>query len=300
VVVPESEPELPVEPRLPAFLNPEFSPSLPPVAPSSNSPVWPIGVAAVIGIAVGFGIGYTVAIRDRGVVARAVVASPAPASNITQPTSPPSAPPALERPIIEPLVAAPPPKAAPAKQEVTTPAAPAVFDGRVVVRSTPAGARVFVDGRDRGQTPATIGELSRGEHRIRVVRDGYTAAERRVVLSESRPSQLLSVPLAHDPRTNKSSVPPKPNAKPTEADVLPKPVANASGQPGTLVVESRPQGARVLIDGRIAGTTPLNIGDVRAGNHTIRIEREGYSAWTSAVTVNGGEQNRVTASLEEK
>jgi hypothetical protein len=295
-----AEPELPVEPRLPAFLNPEFSPSVPAVAPSSNSPVWPIGVAAVIGIAVGFGFGYTVAIRDRGVVARAVVSSPAPASNIAQPTSPTPAPAAVERPIIEPLVAAQPPKAAPAKQVAPASAAPALFDGRVVVQSTPAGARVLVDGKDRGQTPAIVRELGRGEHRIRIVRDGYTAAERRVVLSESRPSQLLSVPLARDPRTNKSPVPPKPNAKPAEADVAPKPVASTSGQPGTLVVESRPEGAVVLVDGRVAGRTPLNIGDVRAGNHTIRIEREGYSAWTSTVTVNGGEQNRVTASLEEK
>ena len=239
--------------------------------------------------------------RDRGVVARAVVSSPAPTVNVAPPAAAPPAPAAVQRPSIEPLVAAPPPKAAPAKQESSAPPAPTLFDGRVLVRSTPAGARVFVDGRDRGQTPATIVELGRGEHRVRVVRDGYTSAERRVVLSDSRPSQLLSVPLARDPRATKSPVPPKPNGKSAaDADVSPKAVANASAQTGAIAVESRPQGALVLIDGRIAGTTPLSIGDVRAGNHTIRIEHDGYRAWTSAVTVNGGDQNRVTASLEEK
>ena len=35
------------------------------------------------------------------------------------------------------------------------------------VRSTPAGARVFVDGTDYGRTPATVRDLPRGAHRVR-------------------------------------------------------------------------------------------------------------------------------------
>src|SRR5204863_1080166 len=175
-------------------------------------------------------------------------------------------------------------------------------DGSVLVRSTPSAARVIVDGKDRGQTPATIRELGQGEHRIRVTRDGYTTAERRVVLSSKQPSQSLSIPLAREPHP----VSPKPTrAQPAKADVSPKPAveprpakADVPGS-GTLVVESRPQGAAVIIDGRHVGITPLSLGDVRVGNHAIRIERDGYRIWTAGVKISAGDQNRVTASLEK-
>ena len=68
---------------------------------------------------------------------------------------------------------------------------------------------------------------------------------------------------------------------------------------GTLIVESRPQGAAVVVDGRHVGTTPLRLSDVNAGKHAIRIEREGYRIWTAGADVSAGEQNRVTASLEK-
>jgi hypothetical protein len=168
----------------------------------------------------------------------------------------------------------------------------------VLVRSTPSGARVIVDGRDRGQTPATIRDLGRGEHRVRVVRDGYTSAERRVVLSPSQPSQSLSVPLAKEPRARaKAPVSPKLAVDGTPA----KAEADQStpAKVGTLIVESRPQGADVMIDGRPVGTTPLSLSDVRAGSHAVRLEREGYLIWTAPVKVTAGEQNRVTASLEK-
>jgi len=277
VVEPEPEPVVETT-RLPAFLESTSTHAV--SSPSSHSPVWPIGVAAVIGLAVGFGVGYTVAIRDRVVTAPAVtsvaVAQPpvAPKTVVETPV----------RPVETPRAAVPP------RNE---PAAVPLFVGRVLVRSTPPGARVFVDGKDRGQTPAAVSDLSRGEHRIRVVRDGYTTAERRVVLTPSQPLQSLSVPLAREPR-----VPAKQPA-PVVAPVAAKPSETQSTAPGSLVVESRPPGATVIVDGRAVGTTPMTVGDVRAGNHSVRITLDGYTTWSASVDIKGGEQNRVTASLEK-
>jgi hypothetical protein len=243
-------------------------------------------VAALIGIALGFGAGYMIAIRDRV----GGPSPPAPAARVETPAgndfteAPVAAAPVGVAPIVEKPVAPPPALAATA------------FAGRVLVRSTPSGARVFVDGKDRGQTPTTIPELARGEHRFRIVRDGYTTAERRVVLSPSQPSQSLSVPLAKEPRARAKTaplerVPPQAPARPA--------VESTPAMAGTLVIESRPQGATVIIDGRQMGTTPLSLGDVRVGSHAVRLERDGYRLWTAPVKVTAGEQNRVTASLEK-
>src|SRR5205814_10721548 len=85
----------------------------------------------------------------------------------------------------------------------------------------------------------------------------------------------------------------------TKVPASPKPDAIASAKAGSLIVESRPPGAAVIVDGQHAGITPLSLGDVRVGTHAIRIERDGYRIWTAGVNISAGAQNRVTASLEK-
>jgi hypothetical protein len=74
--------------------------------------------------------------------------------------------------------------------------------------------------------------------------------------------------------------------------------APASSAFATLSVSSRPPGARVLIDGKAMGTTPLSLARVAVGNHSIQLEQDGYRRWTSSVRVTSGARNRVAASLE--
>src|SRR5262249_1927657 len=137
-----------------------------------------------------------------------------------------------------------------------------------------------------------------GEHRVRIVHEGYTTAERRVVLSPERPSQALTVPLA------KAPVAPKPGAAPTaKTEVGPKPnssePAKAEPESGALVVDSRPTGATVLLDGRVVGKTPLTVPGVKVGDHTVRFELAGHYPWSAAVSVTGGAPTRVGGSLEK-
>jgi hypothetical protein len=65
-----------------------------------------------------------------------------------------------------------------------------------------------------------------------------------------------------------------------------------------LTVESRPTGAKVFLDDRFAGVTPLVVPGVAAGDHSIALDLAGYRRWTSPVRVMPSAENRVTASLD--
>jgi hypothetical protein len=54
------------------------------------------------------------------------------------------------------------------------------------VASDPAGAQVFVDGELRGQTPLQVDRVSPGDHRVKVVKDGYLDNSRLVKLGAGR------------------------------------------------------------------------------------------------------------------
>jgi hypothetical protein len=154
-------------------------------------------------------------------------------------------------------------------------AAAATTTGRILVRSTPAGATVTVDGVPRGQTPAAIRELAFGSHVILVTAVGYPQWQQTITLTEDRPSQSFEVALEGAGAT--TTVP---------------------GSAG-LQVDSRPAGAQVLVDGTRVGVTPLQLPTVAAGTHTIRIELPGFRPWATSVTVVSGQRTRVAASLEQ-
>ena len=154
--------------------------------------------------------------------------------------------------------------------------------GRLIVRSVPPGAMVVVDGRPRGQTPANLSEFAFGDHTVDVARSGFVPYSERVTLTAGAPSRTVSVRLQAGIPTGTAD-----------------PRAPAAAM-GSLFIDSRPQGGRVIIDGRFAGVTPLRVSDVRAGAHEVRIERPGFQGFMSNVDVKSGEQARVTAALEER
>jgi len=45
--------------------------------------------------------------------------------------------------------------------------------GGLVLKTTPPGAMIFVDGKQRGVSPITIGNLRSGGHQVRAVKEGY-------------------------------------------------------------------------------------------------------------------------------
>ena len=251
----------------------------------SRSLVLPVILALVLGLLIG-AAGYAWFIRSPEDPAPSVTATgptaEKPAAGTAKPYSEGTiAPTPTPNTARAPTVAAEKPAPAPA-----APAAPKV--GRVVVSSTPRGAGVTIDGRWRGRTPLTLEDVPFGSHEVRVVESGYSARQERFTLSPGKPSQTLSFRLQ---RSAAAAARPAPTS-----------AREATGKPqtftGSIYVDSRPRGARVFLDGKPIGTSPLRIPEVRIGSHIIRLQLEDHSDWTTSTRVVSGQEARVTGSLE--
>ncbi len=160
------------------------------------------------------------------------------------------------------------------------PAPAAANAGRVLVRSTPSGAEVFVNGERRGVTPLALRDLPFGAYAVRVARAGFTPVEERVAIDAGRPARSLEVALTR-----------------TTATTPAVPIAADATAPGSLLVESRPAGALVTVDGAEVGVTPVTVPTLTPGNHTVRIERAGFAPITTTARVEARTRARVAVTL---
>ncbi|HWT85516.1 MAG TPA: PEGA domain-containing protein, partial [Myxococcales bacterium] len=110
------------------------------------------------------------------------------------------------------------------------------------IHSDPPGANVLLDDALVGRTPYQ-GELRPGQHTIAVEADGRLREERKVIAREGRDASF-SFALAPLPRT------------------------------AAVAVDSEPGGARVLLDGKERGRTPL-VAALPPGRHQLLLQLEG-------------------------
>src|SRR5213593_76256 len=66
----------------------------------------------------------------------------------------------------------------------------AAATGTVTIRSDPADAAVYVDGQFAGRTPVTLERVAEGDHRVRVVKNGYVEHGRIVAVRAGRDASL--------------------------------------------------------------------------------------------------------------
>jgi hypothetical protein len=269
----------------------------------------PMAFTLIVGLLLGFAIGYWVAGRDTSATPPQTSSAAAPPAEPVaggqpqgsgrawseQAVAPPKAvaPPAGEAPPV-------PGDAPPSASGGSPQGAPLPSTGRLIVRSTPSHAGITVNGKWLGRTPLTIDPLRFGPYTVRVVQPGFLAANENVTLSPREPARTLSIRLqrgnATSPATESEA---RPSGRATPGRVAPAPrEAAPSSFAGTIYVDSRPRGARVLIDGRPMGTTPASIPDIPIGSHVVRLELADHRVWTTSTRVAAGEQARVTGSLE--
>jgi serine/threonine protein kinase len=147
----------------------------------------------------------------------------------------------------------------PVARRFMVPGAP-TSEGTLVVNTSPAGAKLFVDGVERGATPVTV-SLKPGPHSLEVRGDGPPRLMPIVITAGAQVSQYLELPK----------------------------VAAAVGQ---LNVRTEPGGARVSVDGVAKGTSPLTVSDLAPGEHSVQLESD-LGSVKHIVTIEAGN----TASL---
>jgi hypothetical protein len=80
-------------------------------------------------------------------------------------------------------------------------ASPAATSSTLSVASDPVAASVYVDGQLRGATPVSLDRLTPGDHRLRLVKDGYLENSRVVHIGAGQAGSV-SVRLTPGPRTD--------------------------------------------------------------------------------------------------
>jgi len=149
--------------------------------------------------------------------------------------------------------------------------APAAAEGTgFALTSAPAGAKVFVDGRELdGTTPLRVEDLPAGSHTVRVEAEGRRAWQRQIQLDAGQMMEL-------------------------EAEL--------EGATVSVRFESSPRGAEVVLvrgdEREEIGTTPVREDvDLSGGGWTIEMSRSGYETWTDELEVPDGEE-RFTVEAE--
>jgi hypothetical protein len=154
---------------------------------------------------------------------------------------------------------------------------PAVVAGRLLVRSRPTGALVTIDGRHLGETPVVARGLAPGTYAVRVAHPGHVPRTEKVTIRAAPAVRTLDVTLAPGLETLLA--------------------ASATSTRGAIDVDSRPRGARVIVDGRFVGLSPLRLADIGPGEHQVTLEMGGYRSATGRVRVDAGRTAQLTTTL---
>lgn len=137
--------------------------------------------------------------------------------------------------------------------------------GTLVVHSEPAGATVFLDGRNVGITPVSIDRVPQGERDVTVQLQGFASYR----------TSLLVTP-----------------------DDTVRLDATLTSMPGSLEVVSNPSGARVFLNDQPRGETPLQLNDLDPGSYIMRVSLRGHADVTRTLRIGRGETVSEFAEME--
>ena len=141
-----------------------------------------------------------------------------------------------------------------------SPAAVGASTGTLIIHTNPSRARVILDGEPRGVTPINL-TLKAGAHVVELRGAGEPRRIPVTITAGAEASQYIELP----------------KSGPT---------------PGQLQIRTDPPGAHVTVDNLPRGASPLTIGDLAPGEHTVALESD-LGSVKQSVTIESG----TTASL---
>lgn len=135
----------------------------------------------------------------------------------------------------------------------------------VAIVSTPPAADVYVDDKLIGQTPVTA-EIMQGAHNLRVKRSRYKAWQDDIKVTANRAMTIDDILL-----------------EPADAVVM---------------LETRPAGAGVTIDGQYSGLTPLEAALSPGKEVEVRFFKDGYRNTSRRLSARSGDEQRLLVDLQ--
>ena len=144
-------------------------------------------------------------------------------------------------------------------------------DQTITITSTPPGATIFIDDKAtgvKGATPYT-GTLPPGQHKVWIELEGHESVSQTIDVQQGAPFSL---------------------------NLQLRKFANQ----GWLFVDASIIDAQVYIDGKNVGLTPFEAPlPAEAGVHQVVVQRDGYSRFSTQVTVAKGRLSRVDAYVSQ-
>lgn len=205
----------------------------------------------------------------------------------------------------------------PKPQTLIAKLAPSEEFGAINISSEPAGAEIFLNGRDSGLvTPATIQNVPLGESQsVRLTKSGFQDVSKTVTLKEVAPMEISAtlpatavqtpppVEVAPPPPVQKKKTNVVPTVKPAKEAVVPKepvvptlrsgsekaPEFGANAEPATIKISSNPSGADVFINAEHRGTTPVTISNLKPGTVSVLVNKEGKARFSQKISLKPGE-----------
>jgi hypothetical protein len=150
------------------------------------------------------------------------------------------------------------------KETVHVTLAPPTCSIRIL--SDPENADVYLDGMHKGRTPILMKDIAGGAHLVKIGKNGYQALQETLDANQvfmEKTYKLLPVT-------------------------------------GGLSIQTDPDGAEVVIDGKNTGLTPLQLSGLGVKEYLVQLEKKGYISKTLTVSIQGEKIAQIKETLIQK